>query len=236
MLIAKRVSLKKGRNQRILLSDISIEIPKRSITLLLGLSGAGKSSLLRCLAQLETQYEGEIFYEGIKLRGVPAQKRAHWMSFIAQSYALFPHMTALENCAQPLRVTSKKTPIIARQKALDSLALLGMADFINSYPRELSGGQQQRVAIARALTLSPAMLLLDEPTSALDPKNTRCLAEILRALRDQGKAIVIATQDMDFAKLVMERAYFLKTGTITGTYPTIGEGEPDLQFLHFLTK
>lgn len=234
MLTANHVSLKKGKNQVTILSDISIEMPKGSITLLLGSSGAGKSTLLRCLAQLETHYEGDVFYEKTLLKKIPIQKCAHFLSFISQSYTLFPHLTALDNCAQALQVTNGEKPAIAKKKALDTLALLGMEAYADSYPRELSGGQQQRVAISRALTLNPAMLLLDEPTSALDPQNTKCLAEILCLLRDQGKGIVIATQDMHFVSQVLERAYFMESGVVTASYPATDGAMTNEQFQQFL--
>ncbi len=217
MLTANSISLKKGPNKIDILSDVTVEIPRGSITLFFGSSGAGKSTLLRCLAQLETTYEGDIYYEQILLKKVPPTKRAHLVSFISQSYALFPHLTVLDNCAQVLQVTAQEKPAIAKQKALDNLASLGMDGYAQSYPHQLSGGQKQRVAIARALTLNPAMLLLDEPTSALDPENTRILSKILCKLRDQGKGIVIATQDMSFVPQVMERAYFMKSGSIAST-------------------
>lgn len=220
MLTANSVFLKKGPKKVTILSNVSVEIPRGSITLFFGSSGAGKSTLLRCLAQLEMNYEGDIFYEGILLKKLPAQRRAHYISFISQSYALFPHLTVLDNCAQVLQVTGQEKPAIAKQKALDNLAMLGMDAYAKSYPHELSGGQKQRVAIARALTLNPAMLLLDEPTSALDPENTYSLGKILCNLRDQGKGIVIATQDMTFASQVMERAYFMESGVIRSTSST----------------
>lgn len=218
MLKTNSIFLKKGPKKQAILNNISIEIPKGAITLFLGASGAGKSSLLRCLAQLETDYEGEVFYDNILLKGLAAPKRASFISFISQSYALFPHLTALDNCAQILQVTNKEQAVTAKQKASNFLAMLGMEAYATSYPHELSGGQQQRVAIARALTLNPAMLLLDEPTSALDPQNTNCLVEILCDLRDQGKGIVISTQDQNFAMQVLERAYFMEAGAITAVY------------------
>lgn len=236
MLTANSISLKKGTNKTTILSNVSVELPKGSITLFFGSSGAGKSTLLRCLAQLETQYEGDIFYDGLLLKKLPAQKRARLISFISQSYALFPHLTVLDNCAQVLQITGLEEPALARQKALDSLAALGMDTYAKSYPQDLSGGQKQRVAIARALTLNPAMLLLDEPTSALDPENTFILSKILGTLRDQGKGIVIATQDMNFASQVIERAYFMQAGVITSTYPAIGGLDVNNQFLQFLKK
>lgn len=218
MLIAKNVSLKKGSNQIRILCDITCEIPKGCITLFLGTSGAGKSTLLRCLGQLETDYEGDILYNNQPLRRLSAPKCARYLSFIAQSYALFPHLSVLENCSQVLIITGQEPRKIAQEKALETLAMLGMENYAASYPQELSGGQKQRVAIARALTLNPEMLLLDEPTSALDPNNSLCLAKILRGLCEQGKGIVMATQDIAFAKQVLDRGYFMEKGMIVDHY------------------
>jgi ABC-type polar amino acid transport system ATPase subunit len=214
MLTVKNLSLKKGRTNTPILTNINIEIPLASTTLLLGASGAGKSTLLRCLAQLETGYQGEILYNNCSIANFSPLERAHVMSFIAQSYALFPHLTALENCTQVLVVVRKETRQVAKQKAVETLKSLGMDSYINAYPSELSGGQKQRVAIARALVLNPHMLLLDEPTSALDPQNTRLLAALLQALQEQGKSIVVATQDMFFAELLSCKSYELEAGTI----------------------
>ena len=219
MLTVKNVQLKKGRKERLLLKEVSLDLPTGCITLLLGKSGAGKSSLLRCLAQLETSYEGEISYQGTLLKELAPTKRACIVSFIAQSYALFPHLSVLDNCAEPLQVVAKEERSSARHKAMQALAMLGMERYAKSYPQELSGGQMQRVAIARALALNPTIFLLDEPTSALDPENTNILAEILRELKKQGKGIVIATQDIAFASQLLERAYFIEEGAIVDTYP-----------------
>lgn len=234
MLTTNRLSLKKGLRQNTILRNVSVEIPMGSITVFLGNSGAGKSSLLRCLAQLEKSYQGEVLFNTNPLKGLEAPKCARILSFIAQSYALFPHLTSLDNCAQVLQVTCKEKRELAKERALEALTMLGMDAYADSYPAELSGGQQQRVAIARALTLNPAILLFDEPTSALDPQNTKNFSNILRKLRDQGKGIVIATQDMAFAAQVMERAYFMDGGMITESYPCDDVGK-NSQIEKFLT-
>lgn len=213
MLKANSISLKKGPNQTTILSDVSLEIPEGCITLLLGASGAGKSTLLRCLAHLE-EYEGDILYNETSLKVISSFQRSHFLSFISQSYALFPHLTALDNCAKVLEIARGEKKDVAKEKALNLLDSLGMSSYAKSYPQELSGGQKQRVAIARALILNAKMLLLDEPTSALDPENSLNLSKILCNLRKAGIGIVIATQDMNFAAQVKERAYFMKSGSI----------------------
>lgn len=212
MLTIKNLSLKKGSKP--ILKNISICFPQGEISLLMGKSGAGKSSLMRCMAQLETAYEGQVLFNEESIQSLSASKRAETLSYIAQSYALFPHLTALENCSQPLQVVTKMQSSEARQKALIAMISLGMAEYSSAYPCELSGGQQQRIAIARALTLDSQILLLDEPSSALDPDNTAELARILKGLASQGKTIVISTQDMPFADLLQTTKYYLEKGEL----------------------
>lgn len=209
MLVTNNLALKKGKN--ILLNNLSIELPTGQITLLLGKSGAGKSSLLRCLAGLEPSYEGSIFYDQNLLC---ANTRTGIVSYIMQSYALFSNMTVLDNCAKTLQVVYNEPMSRARKTALDVLDMFGMAPYAAAYPKTLSGGQKQRVAIARSLVTKPKILLLDEPTSALDPANTENLARILVDLRNQGTGIVVATHDEAFAAKIQERSYYLEAGSL----------------------
>ena len=213
MLSTENLTLRK--NERVLLDDVSIKLPRAQISLLLGKSGAGKSSLLRCLAGLEPTYEGGIFFDQRPLRTYPACKRASIVGFIMQSYALFMHMTVLDNCAKTLQIVCNERLDIARKRALDMLEMFDMTSFASAYPKMLSGGQKQRVAIARALLLQPKILLLDEPTSALDRENTENLARILLDLRNQGVGIVVATHDEIFASQIVEQTYYINAGSIT---------------------
>lgn len=224
MLKVKKLTLAKKKKQ--ILSGIEFEIPRSAVTLLLGKSGSGKTSLLRCLAQLESRYVGEIDYAGASVKELAPKERCRLIGFVSQSYALFPHMTALDNCTQPLTLLgySKKE---AQEKAKAHFAFLGIEGLAGSYPHELSGGQQQRVAIARALGLDPLFLLLDEPTSALDPENTERLIEILKRLQQSGKGIVIASQDMSFASKIFDRAILIEEGSVVelaNDRSEIGEG------------
>ncbi len=213
MLKTDKLCLRKGKN--IILQDICIEIPKGAITLLLGKSGAGKSSLLRSLAQLETQYEGTVYYDDEDLARFSSKRRAVAVNCIMQSYALFPHMTCLENCMQPLTVVLKMDQDAAQKKAQEMLEVFGMQKHVHTYPYMLSGGQKQRVALARALSLDPEILLLDEPTSALDADSRRILAEIVTTIRDQGKGICLATHDMTFVDMIKaDKKYFLENGVV----------------------
>lgn len=214
MLTIKNLYLKKGSPLKQILEGISICFPQGEISLLVGRSGAGKSSLLRCMAQLETAYEGEVLFNEQSLRGLGASRRAQTLSYIAQAYALFPHLTALENCSQPLQVVTKMQTSEAKHKAMAVMRSLGMAEYGSAYPCELSGGQQQRIAIARALALDPQILLLDEPSSALDFDNSAQLAKILRELASQGKTLVISTQDMLFAEQLQGTCYCIDKGRL----------------------
>lgn len=215
MLTIDNLSLKKGTPSKQILQGISVCFPQGEISLLTGKSGAGKSSLMRCMAQLETTYEGKVCFNGLPLKNLVATRRAQTLSYIAQGYALFPHLTALENCTQPLQVATRMQAADARQKALKIMESLGMGAYAAAYPGELSGGQQQRVAIARALTLDPQVLLLDEPSSALDPDNSEQLAKILKELAAQGKTIVVSTQDMFFAEQLQANKYCIDNGRLT---------------------
>jgi len=215
MLTIKNLYLKKGSPLKQILEGISVCFPQGEISLLIGRSGAGKSSLMRCMAQLET-YEGGVLFNGEPLQGLAASRRAQTLSYIAQGYALFPHLTALDNCSQPLQVVAKIQASEAKQKAVAVMKSLGMAEYGSAYPSELSGGQQQRIAIARALALDPQILLLDEPSSALDPDNSKQLAKILRELALQGKTLVVSTQDMLFAEQLQGTCYCIDNGRLQG--------------------
>lgn len=197
-----------------LIEDISVNIPSGKITLFLGKSGSGKTTILRCISQIEKKYQGEIRYKNQNLQDLSPKERCQIIGFVPQSYALFPFMNVLQNCTHPLQTVIGMNKDIAATTAVKMLLSLGMESYVQAYPHQLSGGQQQRVAIARALALNPMFLLLDEPTSALDPENTALLIQILQRLADQGKGIVISSQDMNFAGKVFENAFFLEHGRI----------------------
>ncbi|MES2198578.1 MAG: ATP-binding cassette domain-containing protein [Chlamydiota bacterium] len=213
MLNVKNVSLRKGEGKSIL-QGISLEIPKKRISLFLGKSGSGKTSLLRCIAQLEKEYQGEITYNGKNLATMPPKELCRVLGFVPQSFALFPHMNVLENCLHPLSLKSSEKTETLYEEVEKTLISLAMEKYILSRPQELSGGQQQRVAIARALLLKPSFLLFDEPTSALDPENTFLFKKIIQRLLTEGKGIVISTQDMLFAEMVFDRSFFLENGAL----------------------
>ncbi len=215
MLEIKEVSLMKGKVR--ILKQVSCQIGQGEITVLLGKSGSGKTSFLRCLAQIESSYEGTIVLDGQSLVDLPPKQRGKAIGFVPQTYALFPHMNVLENCSFPLQIIHGLTKKEAAVKAKEILSLLDMVPWIEAHPQTLSGGQQQRVAIARAIASNALFLFLDEPTSALDPENVDRLITILNCLKKQKKGIVIASQDMDFAFKVSDRILLMEEGMVVET-------------------
>jgi len=214
MVIAHNLSLRYSRKESLILSDISVSFPIGRITVLLGKSGAGKTSLLRCIAGLEKPIAGSIRINGKELALLSAPERARLVGIVFQQFNLFPHLTVLQNCMQPLMVNSNMFSDDAQTRALHHLKLVEMEAFAHRYPSQLSGGQQQRVAIARALCLEPQVLLLDEPTSALDPASTRALQRLLQQLASQGLAVVISSHDMEFVRNILDRAYLIDQGKV----------------------
>lgn len=200
----KNLSLKKS--SKIILKELSFEIPLGRVTLFLGKSGSGKSMLLRSLAGLEKTFTGSIEYSNLNI------------GFIPQAFGLFPHMTVLKQCMQPMQLAWKLSSTDAANKALEYLEIFKLQHLAASYPNMLSGGQKQRVAIARALTLNPDVLILDEPSSALDPENCEILKDLLFDLQKKGIGVVLASQDMTFASSLLDRAYFLEDGCLVESY------------------
>ncbi len=199
MLEIKNLSLYKKKP---IFEQINITVKHNQIAILLGQSGCGKTSLLRCLVQLENGYTGEIAYQGQPLRHLAPKERARIVGFVSQSYALFPHMTALDNCVCALRNMGYSHKA-AQEKAFATLQFLGMDQEALSLPHELSGGQKQRVAIARALVLDPLFLVLDEPTSALDAENVDRLLTQLAQMQTRNTGIIIATHDQLFVNKIL---------------------------------
>jgi ABC-type polar amino acid transport system ATPase subunit len=192
------------------LKELSFDLPEGTLVALLGRSGAGKSTLLRCVIGLEPFEKGTIDVAGAVVRGTdettPAEREAQLraardkLGLVFQSFELFPHLTALENCMlAPLKV-KHLARAAAEARARELLTQLGLAERINAYPEQLSGGQKQRVAIARALAMEPRVLLYDEPTSALDPSLKHEVLQTLKRVDATGVTQVVVTHDMQLAK------------------------------------
>lgn len=212
------------------LHDISLTVNPGEVTALIGPSGSGKSTLLRTINHLERVDAGQVTidgeYIGYRRRSGPrgdylqerpereVLRRRTRVGIVFQDFNLFPHLTAAENIAEApvaLRRWSKAT---ARDRAVELLADVGLADRADHYPRQLSGGQQQRVAIARPLALEPHVLLFDEPTSALDPELVGEVLAVIRRLADSGTTLVIVTHEIGFAREVADNVAFLSDGRI----------------------
>jgi len=201
-------------NNKKLLHNISCDIIPGNITIFLGESGAGKTTLLKSCAGLIKPTSGTILINNKNIHELSAKERAHEIGYVSQDFNLFPHLTVLENCIDPLLISGISQDE-ATKKAEKLLSDFGLQDHIHKFPSQLSGGQKQRVAIVRALCLNPKIMLFDEPTSSLDPKNTEFLIEILHGLKKRKFAIGISSQDMAFIRAIFDRIYFIESGYIT---------------------
>lgn len=203
------------------LKGINIHISEKEVVVMIGASGSGKSTFLRCLNKLEEITSGEIIIDGIPLNSeanVNAVRREVGMVF--QRFNLFPHMTSLQNVALAPQIVRKFGKKEAEEIGLQLLYKVGLSDKVNEYPRRLSGGQQQRVAIARALAMRPKIMLFDEPTSALDPEMVGEVLAVMRDLAREGMTMVVVTHEMGFAREVGDRLVFIDEGVI------VEEGDP----------
>ena len=190
--------------------------PTAGCVAFLGPSGSGKSTLLRVLGSLLVPDAGEVTLGEKRLAWTDAdtlrQRRKN--GFVFQGFNLFPHLSALENVALPLRAVHTRTDEEARRTALDTLERFGLGPHMEKRPSELSGGQQQRVALARAIAPQPRLLLLDEPTSALDPMMTQDVLDLIRELAEGGQRIVLSTHEIAFARKVADWVVFLDCGKV----------------------
>jgi polar amino acid transport system ATP-binding protein len=200
-------------NNKEILKKISLRLQSGCISVFIGGSGAGKTTLLRAIAGLTAITDGEITVDSQQINNLNPYERAEKIGFVFQEFNLFAHLTALENCVDPLMVHGNSYQQ-ATQKASQLLQGLHIQEYSDSYPGELSGGQQQRVAIARALSLHPKVILLDEPSASLDPANTDRLVEILKSLAAQGLTVALSSQDMSFVRKVADSIYFIKDGQL----------------------
>lgn len=208
--------LEKSFGSHSVLKDISFSVHPGDVVSVIGASGSGKSTMLRCINLLETPDGGSILYHGeditARKMNVPAYRARVGMVF--QSFNLFSNMTVLENCMVGQIKVAKKSKEEAREKALRFLDKVGMSAYVNAKPRQLSGGQKQRVAIARALAMEPEILLFDEPTSALDPQMVGEVLEVMTALAREGLTMIVVTHEMAFARDISSHVLFMADGVI----------------------
>ena len=212
--------LRATRGSTAVLRGVDLDIASGEICALMGVSGAGKSTVLRAIAALQSFSEGSIVVDGFALQPgpVPPESRLRPLrgkvGFVFQAHSLFEHLTVMDNVTLAPIHAQGWTPERARGVAAGLLETLGVAARSAAYPRQLSGGEAQRVAIARALALDPNLLLMDEPTSALDPARRGALGETLSALAKQGRGLLIATHDVDFAQDHADRVAVLADGML----------------------
>ena len=199
------------------LQDINVNIKRGEVISIIGPSGTGKSTFLRCLNLLEWPTGGSISVDGEELlsdRKVDAPKLRRKMGMVFQSFNLFDHLSVLENvCIGPIKLLGM-SKVEATRRAMRLLKMVGMAEKARSMPSELSGGQKQRAAIARCLSMNPEIILFDEPTSALDPTMVSEVLSVIRALAKQGMTMLIVTHEMSFARRVSTRVLYMDQGVI----------------------
>jgi len=202
-----------ARQKKRIVDSISCSFDAAQITVIIGKSGAGKTTLLQAIAGLLLIEQGSIFIDKNNIQNFSIKERAEHIGYVFQQFNLFSHMTAAQNCIDPLLVHGVHKQA-AEKTVLSYFEQFDMRGLIKKYPHQLSGGQQQRVAIIRALCLGPKILLLDEPTASLDPENSNILIEILKKLAKQGITIIISSQDTYFTKKVADIIFFLQNGKI----------------------
>ena len=205
------------------LRSVDLSVEEHEVVCLIGASGSGKSSLLRCINLLETVDDGVIRLDGEDITDprVDADDVRRRIGVVFQAYNLFPHMTVLDNVTLAPRLVGKVERSEAESRARALLERVGLAEKAGEYPDRLSGGQQQRVAVVRALANDPRLLLLDEVTSALDPELVGEVLALIRELKEQGMTIVMATHEMSFARQAADRVVFLDAGVV------LEEGPPE---------
>ena len=232
--------LKKDFEDVSVLKGIDIDIHKGDVVCVIGASGSGKSTFLRCLNLLEQPTGGSIYFEGANLTDEKVDLNLHRqkMGMVFQQFNLFPHMSILENLTCAPVLLKKATPEQAKAKAMELLARVGLSDRADSYPNQISGGQKQRVAIVRALCMEPDVMLFDEPTSALDPEMVGEVLDVMRELASEGMTMVVVTHEMGFAREVSNRVIFLDDGVIAeeGSPADIFENPQCERLQSFLAK
>ncbi len=203
------------------LKGVSFEIDKGEVVAIIGRSGSGKSTALRCINRLETIQSGTLEVCGHRIDHADLDLRAlrQDVGMVFQSYNLFPHLTVEENITLAPRRVKKLPTRDARALALSSLERVGLAEKIDAYPEQLSGGQQQRVAIARSLAMQPKVMLFDEVTSALDPQLTGEVLRVMEVLAQGGMTMAVVTHEMAFARRVADRVIFMHQGRVWETGP-----------------
>lgn len=220
--------LKKSFGDLQVLKGISQKIYKGEVVSIIGASGGGKSTFLRCLNLLEVPSSGHVYMQGEELRAEATDLDQHRqkIGMVFQQFNVFPHMTVLDNITITPILEKKVPKAEAEAEAMALLEKVGLKEKAHEYPRKLSGGQKQRLAIVRALAMHPEVMLFDEPTSALDPEMVKGVLNVIKDLAESGMTCVIVTHEMGFAAEVSDRVLFIDNGII------LEEGTPDEVFNH----
>lgn len=238
--ILKLEHLEKSFGDHVVLRDINLSVSKGEVISVIGSSGSGKSTMLRCINLLEEPTGGRIIFEGNdisdKKNNVTSYRARVGMVF--QQFNLFNNMNVLENCVCPQVTVLKKSRADAEKTAREYLAKVGMDSYINARPKQLSGGQKQRVAIARSLSMHPDIILFDEPTSALDPEMVGEVLEVMQSLAKSGLTMIVVTHEMAFARDVSTRVIFMDGGVILedSTHDVIFNTPREQRTKEFLTR
>ena len=222
------------------LKGVSETISKGEVVSIIGPSGGGKSTFLRCLNLLETPTSGRIYFEGTDItdKSVDINLHRQKMGMVFQHFNLFPHKTILENITlAPIKLL-KKDKAEAEKEARELLKRVGLEEKADSYPSQLSGGQKQRIAIVRSLAMNPDVMLFDEPTSALDPEMVGEVLELMKQLAQEGMTMVVVTHEMGFAREVADRVMFVDEGRVKeqGTPEEFFANPKDERLKEFLSK
>lgn len=219
-------NLKKSFGTNEVLKDLSINIAAREVVCVIGASGSGKSTFLRCLNNLDEITSGQVIIDGqdITAPSTNINKIRQEVGMVFQHFNLFPHKSVLDNITLAPIKAKGMSKADAKKTALELLAKVGLSDKANAYPGELSGGQKQRVAIARALAMNPKIMLFDEPTSALDPEMVGEVLAVMKQLALEGMTMVVVTHEMGFAREVSDRVVFIHEGRI------LEQNSPDALF------
>jgi polar amino acid transport system ATP-binding protein len=209
-------NLKKNFGELEVLKGITDHIDQGEVLSIIGPSGGGKSTFLRCLNLLEVPTDGKIYFEGVDITDKKVDINLHRqkMGMVFQHFNVFPHMTVGKNITLAPTMLKKKTQAEADEMAKELLNRVGLLDKIDEYPGRLSGGQKQRLAIVRALAMEPDVMLFDEPTSALDPEMVGEVLQVIKNLVKEGMTTVIVTHEMGFAREVSDRVFFMDGGII----------------------
>ena len=237
--IIRTEDLRKHFGKLEVLRGITTEIRRGEVVSIIGPSGGGKSTFLRCLNRLEVPDGGKIFYKGKEVTGKKSEigKLRQEVGMVFQHFNVFPNMTVLENVTLAPILEKKIPREKAREDAMALLTRVGLAEKAEEYPRKLSGGQKQRLAIVRALAMQPEVMLFDEPTSALDPEMVKEVLHVIEDLTRSGMTILIVTHEMGFAREVSDRVLFISDGVVKeeGTPAQIFVSPRDPATIRFLS-